>query len=92
MTGAVASDGQETKRRSTETKLLPRLAIERHINARPEPHLEAAATEERRLEGVGSRPWFGASLGTEPRLAFLCPRYMSTGQGSHVSLRFFAGF
>jgi hypothetical protein len=25
-------------------------------NARPEPRLEAGATEERRLEGVGSKP------------------------------------
>jgi hypothetical protein len=47
MTGAVASDGQETKRRSTETKLLPRLAIERHINARGEPPPMAGA--ERKL-------------------------------------------
>ena len=31
-------------------------------NARPEPRLEAGATEERRLEGVGSRPMLGGML------------------------------
>ena len=31
-------------------------------NAGPEPLPEAGATQERTLEAVGSRPWFGSGL------------------------------
>ena len=42
-----------------------------HINARPEPRLEAGATEERRLEGVGSRPMCGVTSGIDIGLTHL---------------------
>jgi hypothetical protein len=59
---------RETQGKTYETdvkKLLLTLDIGSHINARPEPRLEAGA--QRTLEGVGSRPWFGADAARKYR-------------------------
>jgi len=40
----------------TEEKLLPTLDIGSHINARPQPRLEAGATQERTLLAVACKP------------------------------------
>ena len=45
-------------------------------NAGPEPRLEAEATEERTLEGLGSRPWFGSVRLRITPLSYTCSRYI----------------